>query len=189
MNYKKSSEISDEMHDRIISVAYGNASFLEKRRIEKLASKNKIIRELLDEYKTTADVVHSIPPIKYDGKLKIKTIPDSEKSILDDIYQILIENQLVTAAATFLIVFTISFSIFNNSKVTYDGYTFSEVKRANLESKQAFQIVNQIFRKTKDKLKNDILIKEIGKPIKDGINTVDKLFKQENRNEQNEKKS
>ena len=189
MNYKKSSKISEELQDRIISVAYGSASFLEKRRINKLASESKAIQELLEEYKSTADAVHSIPKEEYQGELKIQTIPESKKSIFDEIYQILIGKPLVSAAATILLIFAITFSFFNNSELSYEGYSIAEVQKANLESKQALMIVNKIFSKTKNQLTNDILIQEVSKPIKKGMNTVNKLFKQEKRDEPSEKKS
>ncbi len=183
MNYKKSSKISEEMLDRIISVAYGSASFLEKRRIEKLASENEAIKELLEEYKRTANAVRSIPKEEYNGVLKIQTITDSNKSIFDDIYQILIGKPLVSAAATILLIFAITFSLFNNRELTYEGYSIAEVQKANIESKQALMIVNEIFSKTKKQLTNDILINEVSKPIKEGMNTVNKLFYKEKKNE------
>ena len=189
MNYKKSSKISEEMLDRIISVAYGSASFLEKRRIEKLASENETIQELLEEYKRTANAVHSIPKEEYNGELKIKAITDSNKSIIDDIYQILIGKPLVSAAATILLIFAITFSLFNNRELTYEGYSLAEIQKANIESKQALMIVNEIFSKTKEQLTNDILINEVSKPIKEGMNTVNKLFYKEKKNEPSKKKS
>ena len=189
MNYKKSSKISEELLERIIAFAYGSASFLEKRRINKLASKSKTVNKLLEEYKSTADVVHSIPKEEYQGELKIQTIPESKKSIFDEIYQILIGKPLVSAAATILLIFAITFSLFNNSELSYEGYSIAEVQKANLESKQALMIVNKIFSKTKNQLTNDILIQEVSKPIEEGMNTVNKLFKQEKRDEPSEKKS
>ena len=143
----------------------------------------------MEEYKNTANAVHSIPKAEYHGDLKIQTIPDSKKSIFDDIYQILIGKPLVSAAATILLIFAITFSLVNNRELTYESYSLAEVQKANLESKQALMIVNKIFSKTKDQLTNDILIKEVSKPIKEGMNTVNKLFKQENRDEPSEKKS
>jgi len=189
MNYKKSSKISEELLDRIISVAYGSASFLEKRRIYKLASQNNTIQKLLEEYENTASAVHSIPKEEYMGELKIQAISDTKKSIFDEIYQILIGKPLVSAAATILLIFAITFSLFNNRELTYEGYSVAEIQKANLESKQALMIVNKIFSKTKKHLTNDILINEVSKPIKEGMNTVNKLFKQEKKNEPSEKKS
>lgn len=183
MNYKKSSNISEELLDRIISVAYGNASFLEKRRIEKLASKNETVKELLNEYRSTANTVHSIPKEEYEGKLKLKTISEPNSSMFDDVYLILIAKPLVSAAATILLIFAITFSLFNNRELTYEGYSLAEVQKANLESKQALLIVNKIFSKATQQLTDDILINEVSKPIKEGMNTVNKLFNKEKRNE------
>ena len=81
MNYKKSSKISKELLERIISVAYGSASFLEKRRINKLASESETIKKLLEEYKRTANAVHSIPKEEYNGEPKIQIIHDSKKCL------------------------------------------------------------------------------------------------------------
>ena len=183
MNYKKSSNISEELLDRIISVAYGNASFLEKRRIEKLASKNEKAHELLNEYKSTANAVHSIQKEEYEGKLKLQTISEPNSSMFDDVYLILIAKPLVSAAATIILIFAITFSLFNNRELTYEGYSLAEVQKANLESKQALLIVNKIFSKATQQLTDDILINEVSKPIKEGMNTVNKLFNKEKRNE------
>lgn len=183
MNYKKSSKISEELLDRIISVAYGSASFLEKRRIEKLASENESVQKLLDEYKNTANAVHSIQKEKYNGELKIKTITESNKSILDDIYQILIGKPVISAVASILLIFVITFSLFNNKELTYEGYSLAEVEKANFESKQALLIINKIFSETGEQLTNDILINEVSKPIREGMNIVNKLFNKEKKHE------
>lgn len=182
MNYMKSSNISEELLNRIISVAYGSASFLEKRRIEKLASKNEAINQLLVEYKSTANAVHTIEKEDYRGELKIKTIEPS-RTILDDIYFVLIGKPAILAVSTVLIIFAITFSLLNNQELTYEGFSIAEVQKANLETKQALYIVNSIFSKTENKIKYDILTKEVSKPISEGMNTVNKLFKKENKNE------
>jgi hypothetical protein len=182
MNYMKSSKISEELQNRIISVAYGSASFLEKRRIEKLTSKNEAINQLLVEYKSTANAVQSIKKEEYRGELKIKTIEPS-RTILDDIYFVLIGKPAILVASTVLIIFAITFSLFNNQELTYEGFSIAEVQKANLETKQALLFVNSIFTKTENKIKYDILTKEVSKPINEGMNTVNKLFKKENKNE------
>ena len=182
MNYTKSSKISEELHNRIISVAYGSASFLEKRRIEKLASKNEDINQLLIEYRSTANAVHAIKKEEYRGELKIKTI-DPGRTILDDIYFVLIGKPVILVVSTALIIFAITFSLFNNKELTYEGFSIAEVQRANLETKQALLIVNNIFSKTENKIKYDILTKEVSKPINEGMSTVNKLFKKEKKNE------
>jgi hypothetical protein len=189
MNYKKPSKISEELQNVIISVAYGNASFWEKRRIEKLASKDEQVREMLDEYAKTAKVVHSISKKEYMGSVKIERMNDSQKSIFDDIYLMIIGKPIVASMATIALIFALTFSFINNQELPYKNYSLSEVQKANIEAKQALQIVNRIFTKTESIIKYDILTKEVSKPIKDGMNTVNKLFKKETKNEYRENKS
>jgi len=185
----KSSKISEELHNVIISVAYGNASFFEKRRVKKLASKNEQVKQLLNEYSQTAKAIHSIKKHEYLGDTKIKSIRVSEKSILDDIYTLIIGKPAVASIATVIFIFAITFSVFNNNELSSTNYSLSEIQKANIETKQALQIVNKIFNKTESIIKYDILKKEVSKPIKDGMNTVNKLFKKETKNEYRENKS
>ncbi len=189
MNYKKQSKISEELLNRIISVAYGSASFFERKQIEKLALKDEEVKLLLDEYKITANRVHSISKEEYSGELKVKTISKINKSGLDDLYLILIGKPVIAAVATVLLISAITFSFFNNRELSYEGYTIAEVQKANIETKHALLIVNNIFSKTEKHLTNNILINEVSRPIKEGINRVNKLFKKEIKNETTEKKS
>ena len=189
MSYKKSFEISEELLDSIISVAYGSASFREKIRIEKLASENVEVKGLLNEYKRTANAVHSIQKEEYNGELKLEIDSEQSKSILAELYLIMIGKPMITAVATLLLIFAITFSLFNNQELSYGGYSFAEVEKANYESKQALMIINKIFSEAEKRLTNDILINEVSKPIREGMNTVNKLFYKEKENEPSKKKS
>lgn len=189
MNYKKQSKISEHLLNRIISVAYGNASFIEKYKISRLASKDESINEILVQYRETAKAVHSIPKEEYDGTRFVKPISVSRKSIFDDIYLIVIGKPVVSMVASILLIVAITFAVINNRELKYDNYSVAEVERANLETKQALIIVNKIFSKTGSLIKYDILGNEVSKPIKNGMNTVNKLFNKEIKNETREKKS
>lgn len=183
MNYTKLSKIDDKLHDRIISVAYGNASFLEKYRINKLALKDENVKQILDEYSNIAKAVHSIQKEEFAGKPKIKSILDEQKSFIDDFYLILVGKPAISFIAGLLLVFAITFSLINNQELSYEGYSVAEVKQASIETKQALLIVSEIFSKTEDKIKYEILTEEVSKPINKGMNTVNKLFKKEKENE------
>lgn len=175
--------MNEKLKDRIISVAYGDASFLEKYRINRLASKDEAVKNILDEYSKIAKAVHSIQKEEFIGISKIKMINDSPKSLLEELYLIIIGKPIISFAAAVLLVFAISFSIINNQELSYEGYSVTEVQKADLEAKQAFKIVSNIFSKTGNKIKYDILTEEVSKPIKEGMSTVNKLFKKEKENE------
>lgn len=188
MNYKKQFKISDELQNVIINVAYGKSSFWERRKIYNLSKKNENVRKLLNDYSKTASIVHSIHKQEYLGSSKIQQISPSKKSIFDDIYLMIIGKPVMASIATVILIFALTFSFINNQQLTYEKYTISEVQKANIEAKQAFRIVNKIFNKTENFIRNDILAKEVSKPIKNGINTVDKLFKKETNDENHKTK-
>jgi len=52
--------IKPELIDKIISTAYGDASFIERMIVKWKASRNDEVRKVLEEYKVTANSVHSI---------------------------------------------------------------------------------------------------------------------------------
>jgi len=174
----RNNRISNELQERIILVAYGEASFFEKRRINKIASKDKAVMKMLSEYRETAKKIHTIPKEKFLGEIKAKKELETTKSILEDIYLIFISRPLVTAATTLLLVFAILFSVISDRKISYDGYFFWEVDRARIESKEALLLVSDILNKTGRNVRDNILIDEVSKPINDGINSLNKLFKE-----------
>ena len=108
MSYKKSYNISDEMLEKIISTAYGQASFLEKHKVNKLLKQDDRLRELYEEYKRTANLVHSID-LEELNKEFIITQKDSKerKSIIDEIYSIFLGKPLVYSAAVSVLIISI----------------------------------------------------------------------------------
>jgi len=175
--------MNEKLKDKVICVAYGDASLLEKLKIYRLASKNQEVKQILDEYSKIAKIVHSIPEEEFTEKPKIKLFINEPKSLLEEIYLIVIGKPLISFASAVLLVFAISFSIINNKELSYEGYSIAEVKKASLDTKQALQIVNSIFTKAEDKIKYEILTEEVSKPINEGMNTINKLFKKEKKNE------
>ena len=52
--------MNDKLLEKIISVAYGDASFIDKIKIQRLAKKNKEVKELWESYRQTAAEVHKL---------------------------------------------------------------------------------------------------------------------------------
>lgn len=188
MKDKKFFEISAELMDRIISAAYSDAGFFEKLKIHKLAEEQPEVRELLDEYRNTAKSVHSIKPDECPETVvnSIKAVPKIENkpsSFLFDIYTVVFSRLAVSAIAVVILaaIVVISVSIDNGS---YNGYTRAEIEQANLQTRQALALVSNIFSKTGNSLKNNILRNKVSKPINNGMSTVNNLFiVKENKNE------
>lgn len=181
MNNKKSSELSEKMINRIISVAYGDAGLLDKLLIWHAAKKDNKIKKLLDSYRTTANEVHKIEedvfPQEIIKALKEKNI-NSYKTINNfatDFLSIVFAKPLVSAAATFILIGVIAIALMQNRTVKYK-YTQSEIETAHQKAKQAFAIIGKIFNETKNTLHNDIVGEKIGKPINESYEIINDLF-------------
>ena len=59
MSYKKSSKISEEFLNKIISVAYKDAKIFDKAVVYYLAFRNSEIKKLLNDFKKTAAEVQT----------------------------------------------------------------------------------------------------------------------------------
>lgn len=190
MNRKKSFEISEELLNKIVSVAYGDASLIDKIKIRKLAKIQPVVSSLLEEYKKTAKSVHSIkmdecPSEIVNSSKEIGNIStESKSSIFLDFYTAVFSKPIVSAATVIILTIAIITSVFIDRSGTYGGYTLEEIERANRQTRQALAIVSGIFSKTQNSLTNDIIISKVSKPINEGMNTVNKLFSEkENQNE------
>lgn len=185
MNHMKYNDVPDELLNKIIRVAYGDAGMFKKWQLKILAKKNRIVGELLSEYRETARNVHSLKsdecPEEILSKVEVVTVKksDNKLSIIGDLYNLVFSKPLVTAIAVSVIVVAIVSSLFIDRSKMYDGYSLEEVERANFETRKAIALVSKIFIRTEKSIKEEILAERIGKPINQGIESVNKLFKEE----------
>jgi len=181
MNYKKSSEISEQLLSKIISVAYGNGSLIDKFQVKRLINKDFELKELYEEYRRTAEAVHSLYSEKYEHESAISPheLKSKPRKIIDDIYSIFLGKPIISSAVVTVLLISIMFSVFNEREISFNGYTLAEVEKADIDSRHAISIVANIFKNTGKTLKTDILYKEVSVPIRSGINTVNKLFNKE----------
>jgi hypothetical protein len=166
--------------ESIISTAYGDAGFFERIKIYRLAREYPEVKELLDEYRNTARSVHSInsdecPDGVLNNIVSISNIRKDPSSFLLDIYTALFAKPAVSAAVVVVLtaVLVVSVSIDNGN---YNGYTQAEIEQANLQTRKALALVSDIFSRTENSIKNDILVDKISKPINSGVTAVNNLF-------------
>ena len=62
-------------------------------------------------------------------------------------------------------------------------FSQEEIALANKQTKQALAIIGKVFNQTEKAIKKDILAKRVGQPINRGLNIVNDLFNEENKNE------
>lgn len=191
MKHKKSynngnnSSIPEELLESIIRVAYKDAGLQERIKIKKLAETDESVRKVLEEYRATAESVHSIQPDEcpaelLEGLREHKNFAKPQKpSLFLDFYTALFVKPYVTAATVTVLLIAIVISISINRSVYYDGYETAEVEKANRQAKYALSIVGKVFKSTTNSLANEILTDRVSKPINEGIKTVNNLFKEE----------
>jgi len=182
-NYK----IDEQLLEKIISVAYGDSGLLDKTKINYLASKYSNVKELLDEYKNTADEIHSIELEEFPnssleevmGKLNI----DKEKQpkFWNDLYSVFIRKPALVLAFSALILVSITISIFQNKDVNQNEYSTQEIVQANKDAHEALYLVSTILNDASRQLHNDVIKEKIASPINQSLGIINNILLKENK--------
>ena len=189
MKHTKFYKIDEELHNKIINAAYGDAGIFDKIKIYFLAKKYPEVKFLFDEYRATSKAVHSIEkefmPDELLEKVKIKagSKEPQKNSFFFDFYSFVFARPAVSAFAAAVLIIIIITSAFIKEPGFESQYSKEEVALANKQTKQALAIIGKVFSNTEKTLKNDILAKRVGQPINEGLNMVNNLFNEENKNE------
>jgi len=163
--------ISEEYLDKIISVAYGDAGFIDKLKIYFQSKRNPEIKKILNEYRETARQVHSISQEEFKGKVPASKLEISGW-LLNYFYMFFRRPILSTAMALMITAGVTGYFIINSNNNSTDDYTKAELVLAERQAKESFAIVASIMNKTEDKLKNNVFEEKINKPINKTLKIV-----------------
>jgi hypothetical protein len=181
MNRKKQSDTPAEMLDRIISVAYGDASLSDRIRVMIAASGNKEVRDLLIEYRKTAGEVRLIReeevPRELLKSVKERTVAGigSGRGFANDLLSLVFTRPLAAAAANVILIAAIVTSLVINKPVEYK-YTQGQVAAAEKQTKYALALVGKIFKETHMTLEKEVLEKAVAKPFQQSVGIVNNLL-------------
>ena len=181
--------MNEEILNKIISVAYGDAGLIDKIKIHLLAKGNPQVKQLLEEYKSTSKAVHTIEkdfmPEDLVEKVKSKAGVEELKtnSFFFDFYTFVFSRPVISAAAAVILIAVIITSSFMKGPDLSSQFSQEEIALANKQTKQALAIIGKVFNQTEKAIKKDILAKRVGQPINRGLNIVNDLFNEENKNE------
>ena len=145
--------MKEELLNKIISVAYGDANLLDRMKINRLAKQNAEVKNLLESYRSTASEVHNLNEEEFPEELfrgiEIKTVKLKKQTNLFafDLYSIIFRRPVVSAAATVVLLGAVIFGIISNRTIEYK-YTPEEVNTADLQARKAFAIIGRIFDQT-----------------------------------------
>ncbi|MEJ2614775.1 MAG: hypothetical protein P8Z35_07450 [Ignavibacteriaceae bacterium] len=175
-------DVDEKLLNRIISVAYGDANLIDKIRIYFLASRSKEINRLLVEYKVTARSISNLEtnecPDKIIDNVKISTGFNEQGlffPVLEFLNKLIYKPLLTTAVVLILVAGITIFMLFND--INKSQYSEKQVQLAEKQVKQSLVLVNKIFNRTTNTLENDILKKQVAKPVHEGVATINELFR------------
>ncbi|KUO59394.1 hypothetical protein APF79_03300 [bacterium BRH_c32] len=182
-NYK----IDDQLLEKIISVAYKDAGFLDKIKINYLASKYDNVKELLNEYKNTAEEIHSIEleefPTSSLEEVTRKLNIDREKQpkFWNDLYSVFIRKPALVYTLSALIMVSITVSIFQNRNMNQNEFSKQEIAQANKDAHEALYLVSTILNDASTHLQNDVIKEKIATPINQSLGIINNILLKENK--------
>lgn len=186
MNRKKSFELNEEIVNKIISVAYGDATLIDKFIVMRTAVQNPEIREALYSYKQTVKEVEVLREEEYPDDLLRnvirKNIPASKNAIsfLFDLYSTVFSRPIISAVTTIILITAIVTTLIVNKPAQLNyHYSQTEINDADQQARKAFAIVGKFFKQTQSTLENEIMGERVAKPINEGLGIVNNIFEGE----------
>lgn len=186
MSRRNFTEINEELNDKIIAAAYGSASLKTRLDILRLIRKDAAVRDLYYEYRRTAGFVKDLKKIecpdyisdRAEKKAGIKL--KKEKSMLLDFYTVMFSRPAVSFALTVILIISVALSalLFERQAAINQKYSEQQVAMADRQVKETLAMVGGILNRSQDKVVKEILPAQVSKPINDGLNVINDIFKE-----------
>ena len=185
MKRKKSFEISEELLNKIISVAYGDAGLWDRFYVTRLAEKYPEVKNVLSEYKSTSAEIHKLSEEECPDEIIVNiekqtaNVNKRINSFTADFLTIVFTRPIFSAAAVVIIIGFLVFGILENRVPQYK-YSKAEIEIADKQAKHALAIVGKIFAQTNITLKEEVLNSRVAKPIRESMGIVNEFLTSEN---------
>lgn len=181
---KESNKKDKKLIDTIIKVAYGDAGIIDRIYIHFKAATNEKVKFLLEECKSTANVVHNLKqenvPEYMTEKIKSYTGGLNKKeSILSSfphsVYSFFGKKAIPATVLGILIVFIISFLILREPAPSHK-YSNAEIELAEKQFRQSMVIVGEAFQNAENSFSNEVLNKQVNKNLNRGYYLVNNIL-------------
>ena len=174
MQKDNSNKIEEPVLNKIIAVAYGDASLMDRMIIYNLARKDALVKKLLNEYKVTASSVHKIQEIELptnisDGVRSRISGESNHNKIGSFIYSGLFARPILSSAIALILVTGIAGIFLLNKPATEYKYSKSELELAQQQLEQSIAIVGKVFQQAEKKLEVEVISKHVSKPLNTGL--------------------
>jgi hypothetical protein len=176
--------MDDKLIEKIISVAYGDAGIADRLYINMLAKKNKEVLNLLNEYKKTAQEIHSLKEDELPEEIlnRVETAiginSKNRFTLIGDLMSLFVTRPVITSAAALILVISFITTMLVFKQNNEIEYTQEEIEIAGMQAKQVFEKINEIFNKTEIYVKENVLTDNVAKPIDESCNKVINTIKE-----------
>jgi hypothetical protein len=181
MQKNNSVKIEESLLDKIIAVAYGDAGWIDRIIIRRMAKKDPLVKQLLNEYKLTAASVHKMKetelPARIGDAVRVKLDEDTNSNPIGSfIYARLFARPILsTGVASILIITICGILLFNEPAPEYT-YTRAEIEIAQKQLQESIAIVNKVFRKAETELDTEVMPIHVGKQVNKSFNLLNDLL-------------
>ena len=181
MQEKNSVNIEEKLYDRIIAVAYNDASLVDRFVVYRMARKNPGIQNILNEFKATATAVHKIKCNELHESVIVSVkqrISRKEKKEFfgSFIYSKIISRPLLSSGVAGIIIIAIAALLFFNQPERQPQYTEAQIKIAETQLAESLAIVNKVFKKAEHQLDKEVIPNIVNKNTDKGFNLINDLL-------------
>jgi hypothetical protein len=174
MQKNNSNKIEESLLAKIIAVAYGDAGLMDKIKIYKLAKKNALVKQLLIEYRLTANTVHKIEetelPASISDKVRSRIEGESNSNAVGSfIYSRLFARPILSTSVALLLMIGIVGIFLFTKPASESKYSKIEIELAQQQFEHSLAIVGKVFRHAEKKLEVEVISKHVSKPLNTGL--------------------
>jgi hypothetical protein len=169
-------EITEEYIEKIISAAYRDGSLFDRIKIYLDAQKDEKVKELLSEYRNTANEVRSIAKEDYRGVMKNK-VTAKHKLLTNAIGFIIYRPAVFSAIAAVCIMFVFAVTMLNKPKPE-PTYTKAQVEQAAKQVNKSFEIIASVLRRSSNEITDDVLKKKVGGQLQKGVSIINDVLRE-----------
>jgi hypothetical protein len=177
MQKNNSVKIEESLLDKIITVAYCDAGWIDKIIVHRMAKKDPFVNQLLNEYRLTAASVHKIKetelPANISNTVRLKINEKTNSNPIGSfIYARLFTRPILsTGIASILIITIFSILLFHEPALEYT-YSKVEIELAQKQLQESIAIVNKVFRKAETELDTEVMPNHVSKQVNKGFNVL-----------------
>jgi hypothetical protein len=183
MQKKDSNNISQQLEDKIINVAYGDSGVIDWLIVYWKSITTPKVKYILKEYRVTAKAVHKVlteeAPSQLLDSIKLRTVGVKQQNLISrlisDLFYSLFGNKAIPVTVFGIVLLTTAYFLIKAPD--YSGrYSSAEIRLAQKQFKQTMGIIGNAFDKAEKGFNDEVLNNQINKNLKRGYFLVNNIL-------------